>query len=124
MTVLLSVCTHYIQCCKVASAHGEAVKNHWFLDRRFMITVVSVVFILPWLFPRRIGILSYTRCDGGGGGGGGEGGREGERGRERERERERVRVRESELPQCIVMGKPRKGLLTNSGGIYLSDICY
>ena len=68
------------------------MKNHWFLDRRFMIAVVSVVFILPWLFPRRIGILSYTRCvlerEG-------EGGREGEgEGRERERGGE---VRESNL---------------------------
>ena len=66
----------------VASAHGVAMKNHWFLDRRFMIAVVSVVFILPWLFPRRIGILSYTRC---------VLEREGERGRERERERGRER---------------------------------
>ena len=51
------------------------MKGHWFLDRRFMIAVVSIVFILPWLFPKRIGILSYTRCV--------------EGGRERERERER-----------------------------------
>jgi len=33
----------------------------WFVDRRFTITIAALVFINPWLWMRKIGVLSYIR---------------------------------------------------------------
>lgn len=40
--------------------HGNQLTHYWWVDRRFLIVVSSLLFILPWLFLKRIGILSYT----------------------------------------------------------------
>ena len=72
------------------------MKNHWYLDRRFMVAAVSVVLILPWLFPKRIGILSYTRCA-----------------QERERERKREGGREGEREREGDVTKVKKGLFNS-----------
>ena len=38
--------------------HPEPV---WYLDERLLLTLTAIFLILPWLFFKKIGILSYTR---------------------------------------------------------------
>ena len=33
----------------------------WYIDGRFLLSLAAVFLILPWLFIKKIGILSYTR---------------------------------------------------------------
>lgn len=40
---------------------GHPLSHYWWANRKFLITIISMLFIFPMLFFRRIGILSYTR---------------------------------------------------------------
>ena len=41
--------------------HNESVSEQWWANRKFLVPVVAIVLIYPWLYLRKIGILSYTR---------------------------------------------------------------
>ena len=48
--------------------HGQRLAEQWWMDRRLLISISALLLILPWLWMRRIGVLSYTRCGVEGGG--------------------------------------------------------
>lgn len=56
------MCSHFLSAVTDAfKYHGYYLSHYWWVERKLLITVISVLFILPMLFFRRIGILSYTR---------------------------------------------------------------
>ncbi len=53
--------TGIIQSLNLTEEDTKMINNSFYVDKRFMIAIVSCVFILPWLFFKKIGVLSYTR---------------------------------------------------------------
>ena len=41
--------------------NNEKLSNQWYFHRKFSISVLSILFILPFLMLKNIGSLSYTR---------------------------------------------------------------
>ena len=41
--------------------HGRVIAGEWWVNRKLLITVSALLLILPWLWMKRIGVLSYTR---------------------------------------------------------------
>ena len=51
-TALVSAAVH---------VHGQPVTKEWWVDRRLLISLSALLLILPWLWMKRIGVLSYSR---------------------------------------------------------------
>ncbi|XP_064399052.1 sodium-coupled neutral amino acid transporter 7-like isoform X2 [Halichondria panicea] len=49
-----------IQSLNLTANETNHIKSSFYVDRRFIIAIVACVFILPWLFFKKIGVLSYT----------------------------------------------------------------
>jgi hypothetical protein len=41
--------------------HGKAIAGEWWVNRKLLISLSALLFILPWLWMKRIGVLSLTR---------------------------------------------------------------
>lgn len=41
--------------------HKRPISEEWWVDRRLLISLSALLFVLPWLWMKRIGVLSYTR---------------------------------------------------------------
>jgi sodium-coupled neutral amino acid transporter 7/8 len=40
--------------------HGKAIAGEWWVNRKLLISLSALLFILPWLWMKRIGVLSLT----------------------------------------------------------------
>lgn len=40
--------------------HRKPLVNNWWVNRKLTTTIATLIFILPWMFFKRIGVLSYT----------------------------------------------------------------
>ena len=66
MTVIaLTVLDYVFYCFTVSSAftlkNNKSLSDQWYFDRKFAISSLSILFILPFLMLKNIGSLSYTR---------------------------------------------------------------
>ncbi len=56
-----TVSSGIIQSLNLTMNETEHISSSFYVDRRFIIAIAACVFILPWLFFKKIGVLSYTR---------------------------------------------------------------
>jgi sodium-coupled neutral amino acid transporter 7/8 len=51
LTTLVSAAVH---------VDGRPITHKWWMDRKLLISLAALLFILPWLWMKRIGVLSYS----------------------------------------------------------------